>query len=154
MKIEIRPAALDDYEAIETIMEQIQALHTALRPDIYKETKTVLPVDALKAAIAQGSFFVATLDGRVVGVLSVLFRHVESHTQMTRDVLFADTLAVDEAYRKKGIGRALLNFLKKLKEENRLDGVELQVNALNEGALEFYRKCGFVPKSVNMELPQ
>ena len=39
-----------------------------------------------------------------------------------------------------------------IKEEEGLDGIELQVNARNAAAREMYRKCGFTEKSINMEL--
>lgn len=154
MEIQIRLARPEDHEAIEDMMKQVRQLHIALRPDIYRETAAVLSLDELKAAIERDSFFVATLDGRPVGVLSVLYRHIESGFQVTRDIVFAEALAVDEKHRGKGIGGALLDHLKTLKEEKHLDGIELQVNARNGSALSFYRKYGFVPKSVNLELPE
>lgn len=42
MEICIRNSRLDEYEAIESIMKQVQQMHIDWRPDIYKYSGTVL----------------------------------------------------------------------------------------------------------------
>ena len=42
--------------------------------------------------------------------------------------------------------------VKEIKEQNHLDGIELQVNARNKAAYEMYAHYGFTEKSINMEL--
>lgn len=154
MDIEIRPARMDDYSAIESIMKQVQQLHVELRPDIYRSVDTVLPAEVLQEEIGNGCFFAAEADGKVVGVLEIVYRHVRTAHQVPRDVVFVETMAVDEAYRGMGVGHAFFAFLRALKVEKGLDGIELQVNAKNVQAIEMYEKAGFTPKSVNMELPE
>lgn len=97
-------------------------------------------------------FFVAEYEGRVAGILFIMYRHVESATQVTRDVIYVDSMAVDQPYRQKGIGHAFFDFLKELKAQKGLDGIELQVNARNEAAYKMYTNYGFTNKSINMEL--
>lgn len=148
----IRYAKSGDYEAVEHIMRQVQELHIAWRPDIYKDCEVVLPEAIFLQEIEKECNIVAEWDGAVVGILSFMLRHVESPHQVTRDVLFVDTLAVDEAFRGKGIGHALFDFAKELVVEKGLDGFELQVNARNEKAMEMYKNYGFTEKSINLEL--
>lgn len=154
MDIVIRPARMDDHGGIESIMKQVQQLHVELRPDIYRSVDTVLPAEALREEIGNGCFFVADADGKLAGVLEIVYRRVRSPHQVPRDVVFVETMAVDEAYRGMGIGRAFFDFLRQLKAEKGLDGIELQVNARNTQAMEMYSKYGFTPKSVNMELSE
>lgn len=154
MEIKIRLARRDDYGAIENIMKQVQQLHVDLRPDIYRRVDTVLPIEALEAAIENGTFFIAESDRKVVGVLEIVYRHVRTAHQVLRDVLYVETMAVDEAYRGMGVGHAFFAFLRELKAEKGLDGIELQVNAKNVQAIEMYEKNGFTPKSINMELSE
>ena len=71
---------------------------------------------------------------------------------MTRNIIFVDSMAVDEKYRGKGIGHAFFDFLKNLKNERGYDGIELQVNAKNKTAYKIYSDYGFTNKSINMEL--
>ena len=42
----------------------------------------------------------------------ITFRHIESSAHVTRDVIFVDTMAIDEKYRGKGIGHKMFEFQK------------------------------------------
>lgn len=148
----IRPADKKDFDTIRNIMNQVQELHVTWRPDIYKPTEDFITLSYVEEMIEKRALFVAEKDGEVVGVMSIMLRHVESPTQVTRDVIFVDSLAVDEKHRGQGIGHAFFDFLKKWKEEIGADGIELQVNARNEKAYQMYKDYGFTEKSINMEL--
>jgi len=117
MEICIRNARLEDYQAVETIMNQVQQLHIHWRPDIYKYSEPVLPLGIYQQAVEAGTFFVAEYNGMAAGILFIILRHIESPNQVTRDVLFVDSMAVDEKYRGKGIGHAFFDFLQDLKKQ-------------------------------------
>ena len=134
-------------------MQQVQALHVSLRPDIYKPYKITLPREEFDRAVREKPILCGGLRWRgcryppsPTSVLSAAAR------RFPRRVLFVDTLAVDESLRGKGVGRALLNHARSLRDELKLDGLELQVNARNRAARAFYARCGFTEKSVNLEL--
>ena len=127
-------------------------MHIDWRPDIYKYTETVLPFEMYKQAVNEKTFFVAEYDGNVAGILFIIYQHIEDPIQVTRNIIFVDSMAVDEKYRGKGIGHAFFDFLKHLKEERGYDGIELQVNAKNKAAYKIYSDYGFTNKSINMEL--
>ena len=152
MEVRIRTAKKADYESVCKIMSQVQDMHVEWRPDIYKPNDNLIPKDEFEKFIENGTFFVAETNGPVVGVLEIVFRHIESPSHVTRDVIFIDTMAIDENYRGMGIGHQMFDFLKVMKQEKGLDGIELQVNAKNRVAYEMYQKCGFTEKSINMEL--
>ena len=152
MDIHIRTAKVEDYNAVEAIMKQVHKLHVGWRPDVYKQQETILPLDEFKQAIQEQAFFVAEGEGKVVGILGLMYRHVETPVHVTKDITFIDSMAVDESYRKKGVGHAFFDFLKELKKEKGYDAIELQVNARNKGAYDMYRNYGFTEKSINMEL--
>lgn len=152
MDIQIRTAKLEDYNAVEAIMKQVHKLHVGWRPDVYKQQETILPLDEFKQAIQEQAFFVAEGEGKVVGILGLMYRHVETPVHVTKDIIFIDSMAVDEPYRKKGVGHAFFDFLKELKIEKGYDAIELQVNARNKVAYDMYRNYGFTEKSINMEL--
>lgn len=152
MDIRIRNAEPGEYKTIEAIMKQVQQMHIDWRPDIYKCTETVLPLAVYEQAVREGTFFVAEYDKTVAGILFIIFRHIESPTQVTRNIIFIDSMAVDEKYRGKGIGHAFFDFLKDFRTQKGYDGIELQVNARNAAAYKFYTDYGFSDKSINMEL--
>lgn len=152
MNIHIRNAKTDEYRTVEAMMQQVQQLHTGWRPDIYKSCETVLPRDVYEQAVADNTFFMAEYDGQAAGILFIQYRHIESSSQITRNVIYVDSIAVDERFRGKGIGHAFFDFLKKLKADGGFDGIELQVNAKNKAAYKMYVDYGFTDKSINMEL--
>ena len=94
----------------------------------------------------------AETDGKVVGILELVIRRIQSPAHISRRILFIETMAVDEAYRGMGIGHQFFEKVKQLREEHGLDGIELQVNAKNRAAYEMYLKYGFTEKSIQMEL--
>lgn len=152
MKVRIRIAKKVDYESVIKIMSQVQDMHVEWRPDVYKPNDNLIPEDVFEKIIENGTFYVAETNDMVVGVLEIVFRHIESPSHVTRDVIFIDTMAIDKNFRGMGIGHQMFDFLKVIKQEKGLDGIELQVNAKNRAAYEMYQKCGFTEKSINMEL--
>ena len=148
----IRNAQIEDYPAVRYIFNQVQAMHVEWRPDIYKPNEDLLPPDAFRKLVDGKNFYVAEMNGTVAGILELLFRHIESPAHVTRNIVFIDSMAVDEAYRGMGVGHLFFEKVKEIKEQNHLDGIELQVNARNKAAYEMYAHYGFTEKSINMEL--
>ena len=154
MEVIVRLPRLQDYERVSQIMDQVQQLHVEWRPDVYKPASPLITMDMFEAILKDGNWYVAEADGVVVGILELMKRHVESPAQVTKDVLFISTMAIDEKYRGKGIGHLFFEKVKRLKQEKGYDTIELQVNAKNRLAYEMYRKYGFTEKSINMELKE
>lgn len=152
MNMLVREARKEDWKAVTKIMDQVQKMHIDWRPDIYKMNETMISQKDFAEIVKGDTFWVAEADGIVVGIMEILFRHVESPSQVTRDVVFIDTMAVDEPYRGKGIGHLFFEKVRQIMEEKHLDGIELQVNAKNKAAYEMYIHYGFTEKSINMEL--
>ena len=146
-------AVINDYESVIKIISQVQDMHVEWRPDIYKYNNNLIPKEAFEEIVETNTFFVAENENeKIVGVLEIVFRHIETPAHVTRDIIFIDTMAVDEKYRGLGVGHQMFEFLRVLKIEKNMDGIELQVNAKNRAAYEMYQKYGFTEKSINMEL--
>ncbi len=152
MNVNIRPARAEDYPHVERILRQALQLHADMRPDICRSVETAMEQEEFSALLSQDAAFAAEREAGVVGVMCLEYRHIRTAHHVPRDVIFVDCLAVDEPWRGMGVGSAFVDFLRALKAEKGLDGIELQVNARNGRAMEMYRKLGFTPKSVNMEL--
>ena len=148
----IRNAKIEDYPAVRRIFHQVQTMHVAWRPDIYKPNDDLLPEAVFRKIVEGNTFYVAETNGTVVGILELVFRHIESPAHVTRNIVFIDSMAVDKAYRGMGIGHLFFEKVKEIKEQNHFDGIELQVNAKNKAAYEMYTRYGFTEKSINMEL--
>lgn len=152
MEITIRSPKLQDYDRFSNIMNQVQQLHVDWRPDVYKPAHPLITKEMFEEILESENWYVAETNGIVVGVLELIKRHVESPSQVTKNILFISSMAVDKEYRGKGIGHHFFEKVKQIKEENGYDSIELQVNAKNQMAYEMYKNYGFTEKSINMEL--
>ena len=152
MDFAIRTAALNDYEAIQSIMVQVHALHAAWRPDIYLPAKHVFCEEIFQAFLKTDIVLVAEKEKHICAVMILKERQTDSPILVKRRILFVDSLAVDETYRGQGIGSELMRMAAQLAKKQGYDGLELQVNARNGLAKEFYEKLGFTEKSINMEI--
>ena len=74
----------------------------------------------------------------------VLFFHNYS-TFLGRPGLYIEDLFVDESFRRRGFGRALLLYVARLAKERDCGRLEWSVLDWNEPAVAFYKKLGAVP---------
>lgn len=92
------------------------------------------------------------VDGRLVGINAVRIVSLPEHAQLHyRKMGFVMTLGIEEAERRKGHGSALFDHMRRWLSEEAVDLVSLSVAASNEAGQAFYRRMGFVPRSVQME---
>ena len=152
MNFTVRNARMKDYESVIRIMDQVQQMHVNWRPDLYRPNPVMIPLEAFAKMVEGDTLFVAEADGTVVGVMGLLFRHIETPAHVTRDILLIDSMAVEESYRGMGIGHLFFEKVRQIKEQKRCDGIELVVNAKNQAAYEMYANYGFTVKSITMEL--
>lgn len=148
----IRLAEEKDYLQVEELMKQVHDLHVVLCPNIYKPEEVVWTKEEFMELVTKEEVIVAEEDSKIVGILSYIFRIISGKVVVDRKVMFIESLAVDEKYRSRGIGRGLLDRAKEICKETECDSLELQVNAKNTRAWEIYKKYGFREKSINMEL--
>ncbi len=78
--------------------------------------------------------YVAKLDKRVIGYIVFYIFSGEGHIY---------NIAVDTAYRRRGIGKYLLESALEIIEKNGVDEVFLEVSVRNAAALELYKKYHF-----------
>ena len=76
----------------------------------------------------------------------VLYFHNFS-TFLGRPGIYIEDLFVDEAFRRRGFGGALLRYVAKLAKQRNCGRLEWSVLDWNEPAIDFYRKLGAVPMS-------
>lgn len=80
--------------------------------------------------------FFAFVDGQPAG-------QVRLHTHWNR-LGYIEDIAVDEAYRRRGAGQALLQRALQWARDRQLPGLMLETQDINVDACRLYRKCGFV----------
>jgi GNAT superfamily N-acetyltransferase len=119
---------LADYERL---AHEVVATEETLRETLFGRRRT--------AEIAIGYF-----KGEPVGF--VLYFHNYS-TFLGRPGIYIEDLFVDEAFRRRGFGTALLRYVAGVASQRRCGRLEWSVLDWNEPAINFYKKLGAVPMS-------
>jgi len=89
MNILVRNAKKTDYHAVRTIMNQVQEMHVAWRPDIYKSNENLISEEIFDLMISSGNLYVADVDGTVAGVLEVTYAgFMNIKTEPVKDLIF------------------------------------------------------------------
>ena len=140
-EFEIRQATIDDVPLIlsfikklahyERLAHEVVATEESLTETLFSSGKT--------AEVAIGFF-----QNKPIGL--VLFFHTYS-TFLGRPGLYIEDLFVDESYRRRGFGAALLRYVARLAIERNCGRLEWSVLDWNKPAVNFYNKLGAVPVS-------
>lgn len=128
----IRPAVPDDYQAV---VNCIEAAFTKWIPIIGMKPLALTADyhDYIKRNLTY------VIDGNQAGELAglIIIWPVD-------DALYVDTIGVNPAYQKHGLGRRLLTFAEGQAREAGFGKLTLVTNALQLSNQEYYRKFGFV----------
>ena len=142
----VRFAEEKDLERINAIRAQVNAIHAAGRPDIFKPGFCQELQDRAGELIhGENSFIlVAERDGVVCGLASVEYLvRQESAYCRERRTYYVTEFGVDEGFRRQGVGRELLDFMRKDAQKQGFSRMELDVWSFNQNAVEFYEAVGF-----------
>lgn len=141
-----------DWEAVRRLSVQIHDLHASWRPDLYFKTDEPLPKDAFLAAIANRMLYVAKIEQCVVGYVLLSIMEKGGPGVVEYKALRLDAICVDENARGQGIGRAMLTDVRALARAFGCRKVLLGVHPENDTAVAFYQKCGFLIRTINMDM--
>ena len=145
-KLIIRFAKKTDLEGVNAIRRQVHMVHAKGRPDIFRRKF------GRKLAYHIHEFFggelskvvVAKSGGSICGFASIEIIHKpRSPYNKARSYLRVTEFGVDQEYRRQGIGKQMLDFIKIYAATKNFDTVELDVWEFNKGALKFYESQGF-----------
>lgn len=129
MPTAIRRAAAGDAAAAAEITS------AAYRPYIERIGREPAPMGAdFDALIGAGAVWVATEDGRVVGVLVL---------ELQDTALLLESVAVDPAHQGHGIGRSLIDHAEQVARDAGLSAVDLYTNAHMTENLRLYPSLGY-----------
>ena len=144
----IRKIEERDFDAVHLLFEQVHALHVENRPDVYRNT------DPLPRALTNESAacLVAEEEGVAVGLCVLLLRAPSANPVMLPvRIAFIEDICVHRDFRRRGIGKALLEAAREAARSHGAETLMLQVWAFNEAALRFYEAAGMRVRSLNME---
>ena len=153
--MKIRMAHEEDLARINELRRQVNDLHSAGKPDVFKAGFS----DELRDYIyeiwkdPEKNIVAAELDGRICGY--AVLNHInkpENPYMYERDFLDIDEIGVDEAYRRQGIASEMIRFICDYAKEKGFHRVELNMWEFNRDALAFYEAAGFATFRRYMEV--
>ncbi len=143
----IREAVPSDYADLCTLFNEVDALHRTHLPWIFQQpvgpARDETYVHGL-IADPSGSLFVAQVGDRLAGMVSVVLREpAEIPLFVRRRYAVVNNLVVQAAFRRAGIGRALMDHAQGWAVAQGAECIELGVWEFNQGAIAFYRALGY-----------
>ncbi len=152
--IQIRPAVAGDAPALAGLIDSVQRLHVAAHPEIFKAVeRPELQAWAVQAiAAAPARIVVAECAGVVAGYAVVLEGHradnAFAYARRWREI---DQLCVDPRYQRRGIARALVEYIAAAARDAGFPAVELGTWTFNTDARAAFERIGFVAKTLRYE---
>lgn len=151
----VRLANESDLERVNALRKQVNDLHVAAHPEVFKAG---FPAELRDHIFTiwndrEQDIIVSERDGEIAG-FAVLHHVVKGETPFmkARDFLEIEEICVDESQRRKGIASELLAFSKDYARERGFRRIELNMWEFNADALRFYEASGFRTYRRDMEL--
>jgi RimJ/RimL family protein N-acetyltransferase len=144
--VAVRLAREEDLDRVNELRRDVNDLHVAGVPDVFKpgfcdELRDFLYVIWKNP---QQEIVVAELEGKVCGF--AVLNHInkpENPFMFERDFLDIDEFGVDASCRRQGIASAMIRFIREFAREKGFRRIELNMWEFNRGALAFYEAAGF-----------
>ena len=149
----IRRAENRDTAQVLHLLEQVNAVHHDIRPDLFN-LATKYTGEELQEIFADNSKPVFVYDDgeKVLGyIFTMLLDHSGDNMLVPVKELYIDDLCVDEAARGQKIATRLYEHVLDFAREAGCHNVTLNVWEGNEGAMAFYRKMGMGVQKTKLE---
>ena len=151
----IRPALFSDFEDYTRLYLEINDLHAAAHPHPFRFT-ALPPRDEEDFQIQleddDQAIFMAEVEGAPAGFINVILRQSPPLEILTRRCYaVVDSLSVGAAYRRRGVGQALMQRAEDWAVQKGATSLELNVYEFNQGAVAFYEELGFITLSRKMQ---
>ena len=143
---EVRRARANELERVNELRMQVNALHVAGKPEVFKPGFPEELRNYIYAIHKDPEQFitVAVKDGTICGF--AVLHHInrpENPFMKERDFLDIDEFCVDEAFRRQGIASEMIAFIREFAKEKGFHRIELNMWEFNQEALAFYEAAGF-----------
>ena len=143
---EVRRARENELERVNELRMQVNALHVAGKPEVFKPGFPEELRNYIYAIHKDPEQFitVAVKDGTICGF--AVLHHInrpENPFMKERDFLDIDEFCVDEAFRRQRIASEMIAFIREFAKEKGFHRIELNMWEFNQEALAFYEAAGF-----------
>ena len=142
----VRFAEEKDLPRVNEIRRLVNDLHVNGRPDLFKPGFCPEMQERVYEMwrSADSDVIVAERDGTICGMAAVEYLNKpESPYSKARKFYHVIEFGVDEACRRQGVGRELMDFIRADAKGRGFSRIELDMWTFNEAALKFYEAVGF-----------
>lgn len=151
MRMELLELAQEgDWEQVNVLIRQVQALHASWSPDVYEVVEYPYPMEYFLEDIQDKCLYVAKKEAFIVGYVRFRLWETNGAGSVKRKMMQIDDIGVEESLRNQGIGRKIMEDLKELAKSIGCTDLNLYVDAKNENAFAYYKKCGFYVSNIGM----
>jgi ribosomal protein S18 acetylase RimI-like enzyme len=147
----VRAGTAADCEQVCRLLEEVDALHSEARPDIFRRAERARDFLAATLASPTSALLVAEEAGEVLGALRVSIQDAPDVPALVpRRLARVSDLVVRAGARRRGIGRDLMREAHRWAARNGASAVALTVFEFNRDAIAFYEDLGYAPQSRTM----
>lgn len=143
----IREATADDYEAVCTLYDGLDAYHAGMDPERFQSLEgPARPSAHFRAFLEEPDrvFYVADDNGTLIGLVNCRVTSSPPFPMFKARTLVAlENIFVDDKRRRQGIGTALLSKAREWAWRKGADAMQVAVYCCNDAGLAFSRKHGF-----------
>ena len=151
----IRKANNSDIKRIIELLHQVDMVHHAIRPDLFKPNTTKYHEQELEALLEDDNkpVFVFDSGDDVLGHAFCMITEVRDDKLLQNiKTLYIDDICVDEKARGKHVGKALYEYVRDYAQSIGCNNITLNVWEGNDAAFSFYRSMGMRVQKTTMEI--
>jgi diamine N-acetyltransferase len=157
MEISIRESRLEDAGALIELRRQIDDVHAEARPDLFVSADFYTEDDIKAYFDAEKSKVFVAEEAGAGKILAYMILNTEPSPQLPifkhpRTFVYINDFCVAAQYRRRGIGKALMEYAIAYAKGINADTLELNVAEFNLDAIRLYESMGMTTRNRRMEL--
>ena len=151
----LRKAVQSDIEQLAQIAFELHEIHVNSEPTDFRSMPQEYFNEKLSTYLqGEDQNILVNDDGGVNAYAAVKLISIDEPTKYPRRVCMVDCFAVKECFRRRGIGKSLMEFVSKYAKEQGCTDLRLGVKSFNKDAYSFYKSVGFNERTkiLNMKI--
>lgn len=149
MEVQVRPAELQDADAVDQLILYLDQFHAEARPDLFHAPSQKPRGDHFLQTVLENTqhhVLIAMRNGEAVGFVHVIIKHsAPGNPRVERQYSEIDTIAVHPMAQRLGAGRALIEAAVNWAESQGVHDHQVAVHEFNRSARKLYERLGFAP---------